>query len=173
MRAAAVIALAVLAAQAAQAAPAKRTLTIYAVASTVQFMNHADDRLRGMSVNPFNVSKTSQRVVITKTKEQGNGPFPGDDVLYSFKLYTSPAQARSAGTAIFTCYYDALKHALCDSYFELRDGVLLASGPVPFGSKTFTLSVSGGTRGFIGVGGQVKAVPAAKNAQRLDLVLTQ
>ena len=28
-------------------------LTVYAVPATVQFMNHADDRLRGMSANPF------------------------------------------------------------------------------------------------------------------------
>ena len=32
---------------------AAQKLTVYAVPTTVQFMNHADDRLRGMSTNPF------------------------------------------------------------------------------------------------------------------------
>jgi hypothetical protein len=42
-----------------ESAQATRNLTVYAVPATVQFMNHAefmnhaDDRLRGMSANPF------------------------------------------------------------------------------------------------------------------------
>ena len=42
------------AAGASGSARATRTFTVYAVPATVQFMNHADDRLRGMSSNPFN-----------------------------------------------------------------------------------------------------------------------
>ena len=156
----------------AQARTNGQKLTIYAVVTTVQFMNHADDRVRGMSINPFNI-KSSGRVVITKTKEKGNGPFPGDDLLYTFKLYTSPNRAKTAGSAVFTCYYDLVKHAVCDSYFELKKGLILASGPVVFNSTRFTLSVTGGTRAFIGVGGEVRSAPAAGNAQRLDLLLTR
>ncbi len=156
----------------AQSGTNEQKLTIYAVAKTVQFMNHADDRVRGMSVNPFNI-KSGGRVVITKTKEKGNGPFPGDDLLYSFKLYESQSLVKTAGSAIFTCYYDLVKHAVCDSYFELKDGLILASGAVVFNSTRFTLSVTGGTRKYIGVGGAVNAVPAGKNTQRLDLVLTR
>jgi hypothetical protein len=41
------------AAAASGTARATQKLTVYAVPATVQFMNHADDRLRGMSANPF------------------------------------------------------------------------------------------------------------------------
>ena len=42
-------------ANASASARAAQKLTVYAVPATVQFMNHADDRLRGMSTNPFNL----------------------------------------------------------------------------------------------------------------------
>ena len=100
---------------------------MYAVATTAQFMNHADDRLRGMSTNPFNVN-TRALVIITKGQEKGNGPFPGDDILYSFKLYSDPKLPNANGSAMFTCYYNFVKRATCDSYFELDGGLVLASG---------------------------------------------
>jgi hypothetical protein len=145
-------------------------LTVYAVPSTAQFMNHADDRLRGMSTNPFNV-KTQALVIITHGNEKKNGPFPGDDILYTFKLYGSPKRGKQVGSAMFTCYYHFAKRATCESYFELADGVVLASGPVAFNSKRFVLSVTGGTNEYLGVLGQVTATPAAGNSERLDLRL--
>ena len=96
-------------------------LTIFAVPATVQFLNHADDRLRGMSTNPFNVAKSL--VIVSGGVEKGNGPFPGDDVLYNFRLYSSPAQKRRLGSAIFTCYYNFSKDAICNSYFDLNHGL--------------------------------------------------
>ena len=66
----------------ARAAAAPQKQTLYAVATTAQFMNHADDRLRGMSTNPFNVTAKGI-VIVAKGKEKGNGPFPGDNILYS------------------------------------------------------------------------------------------
>jgi hypothetical protein len=145
-------------------------LTIYAVATTAQFMNHADDRIRGMSNNPFSPDAQAL-VIVAKGQEKGNGPFPGDDVLYSFKLYPSADRKTSAGSAIFTCYYDFFKRATCDAYFELRGGVMLASGPVVFDSTRFTLAVTGGTGKYLGTSGEVLATPAASNAQRLAFVL--
>ncbi len=112
-------------------------------------------------------------MIITKGKEKDNGPFPGDDVLYSFKLYSNAAATqKSVGSAMFTCYYDFVKHAICDAYFELHDGVLLASGGVEFNSKKFPLSVGGGDGKYLGATGQVEAAVAADNAQRLDFLIT-
>ena len=153
------------------ASPASQKLRVYAVPATVQFMNHADDRLRGMSTNPF---KLKAEVVILGQggKEKGNGPFPGDDVLYGFKLFSDAQHSKPSGTALFTCYYEFVKRATCDAYFDLAKGLLLASGQVRFGGTRFTLGVTGGTRAYFGALGQVASVPAARNSQRFDLHVT-
>jgi hypothetical protein len=150
----------------------RQRLTTYALPSTAQFMNHADDRVRGMTTNPFN-AKSKGLVIIAKGSEKQGGPFPGDDILYTFGLSSSPKPAGRHGAALFTCYYNFVKRAVCDSYFELDGGVVLASGPVAFNSTKFTLGVTGGTGKYAGVAGQVTAVPAAGNAERLDLLLLE
>jgi hypothetical protein len=149
-------------------ARATQKLTVYAVPATVQFMNHADDRLRGMSTNPFKL-KAEAVIINANGKEKGNGPFPGDDILYAFKLFADAKRTQPTGTAIFTCYYGFGKRATCDSYFDLAKGLLLASGQVRFGQSHFTLGVTGGTHAYLGALGQLNSVPAAKNAQRFDL----
>jgi hypothetical protein len=149
-------------------ARATQKLTVYAVPTTVQFMNHADDRLRGMSTNPFKL-KAEAVIINANGKEKGNGPFPGDDILYAFKLFADAKRTQPTGTAIFTCYYGFGKRATCDSYFDLAKGLLLASGQVRFGQSHFTLGVTGGTHAYLGALGQLNSVPAAKNAQRFDL----
>jgi hypothetical protein len=152
-------------------ARATQKLTVYAVPSTVQFMNHADDRLRGMSSNPFNLK--AQAVIFNDNgKEKGNGPFPGDDILYAFKLFADAKRTQPSGSAIFTCYYGYKKTATCDTYFDLAKGLLLASGQVPFGQTHFALGVTGGTHAYLGALGQLTAAPAARNAQRFDLQVT-
>jgi hypothetical protein len=150
---------------------AAQKLTVYAVPATVQFMNHADDRLRGMSTNPFNL-KAQAAIFNDNGKEKGNGPFPGDDILYAFKLFADVKRTQPTGSAIFTCYYGFGKRATCDSYFDLDKGLLLASGQVPFGKTTFTLGVTGGSHAYLGALGQLSSVPAANNAQRFDLQVT-
>jgi hypothetical protein len=148
---------------------ASRKLTLYAVPATVQFMNHADDRLRGMSTNPFNFKKDAV-IFDTNGKEKGHGPFPGDDILYGFKVFADAKRTKPSGAAMFTCYYGFEKRATCDAYFEFdKGGVLLASGQVRFGQSRFTLGVTGGTKTYFGALGQVKSRPGAKNAQRFDL----
>jgi hypothetical protein len=144
--------------------------TVYAVATTAQFMNHADDRLRGMNTNPFNL-KAAAVILNANGKEKLYGPFPGDDVLYSFELYADKRLAKPSGTAMFTCYYDFQKRATCDSYFELRGGLVLASGQIKFDGTRFALSVTGGTEKYLGALGEIRASPAAKNAERLELRL--
>ena len=154
------------------AATGQRELIVYAVPHTAQFMNHADDRVRGMTINPFNVNlKRLQVVLATNGQEKGNGPFPGDDVLYTFKLYTDRTLRQSAGSAIFTCYYGFSRRATCDSYFDLQNGLVLASGQIVFNSKQFTLGVSGGTSTYLGASGEATAAPVGKDALRVALVL--
>ena len=150
------------------ASRASQTLRVYAVPTTVQFMNHADDRLRGMATNPFKF-KAEAVILGTNGKEKGLGPFPGDDILYSFKLFADAKRTKPAGTALFTCYYEFAKRATCDSYFDLDKGLVLASGQVRFGVTHFTLGITGGTKAYFGALGQVDSVPAVKNAQRFDL----
>jgi hypothetical protein len=159
------------AAAASGASRVSHKLTVYAVPTTVQFMNHADDRLRGMSTNPFNL-KAETAILNANGKEKGNGPFPGDDILYAFKLFADTKRTKQTGTAIFTCYYGFKKRATCDSYFDLAKGLLLASGQVPFGATHFTLGVTGGTHTYLGALGELQSVPAARNAQRFDLQVT-
>jgi hypothetical protein len=150
----------------------QQRVRVFAEPTTAQFMNHADDRVRGMSTNPFNVSKKAlDLVIITNGKEKGNGPFPGDDILYTFKLYSGKDKSRRAGSAIFTCYYNFAKHAICDSYFDFGDGLVLASGPVVFDSTRFTLSVAGGTGKYAQARGAVTATPATKTLERFALRL--
>jgi hypothetical protein len=153
------------------ASGASGKLTVYAVPATVQFMNHADDRLRGMSTNPFNL-KAEAVIIGANGKEKGNGPFPGDDILYAFRLFADAKRTKPVGTAMFTCYYGFGKRATCESYFDLASGLLLASGQVRFGASHFTLGVTGGTRAYFGALGQLDSVPAAGNAQRFHLEFT-
>jgi hypothetical protein len=167
----ALLATALPAATASGSARATQKLTVYAVPATVQFMNHADDRLRGMSTNPFNL-KAQAAIFSDNGKEKGNGPFPGDDILYAFKLFADAKSTQPTGTAIFTCYYGYGKRATCDSYFDLTKGLVLASGQVPFANTHFTLAVTGGTKTYVGALGQLSSVAAGKNTQRFDLEVT-
>lgn len=155
---------------AAAATPGKSHLVVYAVPSTAQFMNHADERLRGMSANPFTPNEQAL-VIVDNGTEKKNGPFPGDDVLYTFKLYPSAGLKRSTGTAMFTCYYTFFKRATCEAYFLVDGQELLADGRIAFGAGKFMLAVEGGTGTYLGARGQVTAEPApskASHAQRLE-----
>jgi hypothetical protein len=171
LAAVALLAAALLATAASGASQASHTLRVYAAPSTVQFMNHADDRLRGMATNPFKFK--SEAVILNDNgKEKGQGPFPGDDLLYTFKLYDDAKRTKPAGTALFTCYYEFAKRATCDSYFDLAKGLVLASGVVKFGQTNFILGITGGTRAYLGALGQVNSTAAAKNTERFDLHVT-
>jgi hypothetical protein len=155
---------------AAEAATGRQKLTLYSVATGVQFLNNADDIARGAANNPFNAATDALRPKLTAT---GNGPAAGDVTVYSFDLYRSASLKKSAGSASYTCYFNYANHALCMAYFELsgNSGTLVASGPVNFNRTTFTLVVTGGTMRYLAADGEVAATPAAKNAQRLAFLL--
>jgi hypothetical protein len=154
----------------ASAARGPRALTLYSVATGVQFINTADDRARGVNNNPFDSETSRLRPAVD---DRGTGPFPGDVAVYTFDLYANGGLRRSAGTASYTCYFNYGKHALCRAYYELKGGTVVASGPVDFNATGFKLVLTGGTKKYLATRGQVTAVPAARNSQRLKLRLLE
>lgn len=151
------------------ASPRTTRLVVYALPKTAEFINHADDRIRGMSVNPFTPDEQAL-VILSGGKEKGNGPFPGDDVLYTYALYTGNDLKSQAGLAMYTCYYGFLKRATCDAYYQLSGGLLLGEGEIVFNSRRYDLAVTGGSGAYLAEGGSVSAAPAA-GLVRLDFVL--
>jgi hypothetical protein len=146
----------------------QKALTIYSQATLAQFINHQDDRQRALKNSPF-TGDTGK----FNTSTAGNGPFPGDDTLYSFNLFTDQSLKNQIGSAVYTCHYNFAKHALCTVYYTLGKGTLLAAGPVDFTATSFTLALTGGTKTYIGANGQVVMTPVAnaKNVQKLAFVL--
>jgi hypothetical protein len=151
----------------------EQRLTLYAVATAAQFMDHSDDRARGDGNNPFDVD-TKALAPVSAAKEKGKGPYPGDDALYSFKLYAGADLKQRVGSATYTCVYNFDQKALCEAFFSVNGSTLFASGPVDFTGTQFTLAVTGGTSKYLGTRGEVAsapaAKPAAKNENRLDFV---
>jgi hypothetical protein len=145
-----------------------RGLRIYSVATGLQYINTADDRARGHVNNPFD--STANKLA---PKSSGlNGPFAGDVAVYSLQLYGNAGLTQRAGTAVYTCYFNYDRHALCQAYYKLKGGgTLVASGPVDFKTTSFTIVVSGGTTSYLGARGEAKAVSAAGSAQRIDFEL--
>jgi hypothetical protein len=153
----------------AKAVTIKKTFTVYSVATLAQFINHQDDRQRALGNNPFPADSASKTNL--NTKQAGEGPYAGDDTLYSFNLFTDVKKTKQAGTAVYTCHYNFTRHALCTAYFTLDTGVLLAAGPVDFNSTKFTLALTGGTKGYLGQNGQVAMSPVNQNEQMLKFQL--
>jgi len=151
----------------AKAVTIKKTITVYSVATLAQFINHQDDRQRALGNNPF---PTDTKAALNK-KETGNGPFAGDDTLYSFNLFNDVQKTKQTGTAVYTCHYNFTRHALCTAYFTMNGGVILAAGPVDFNSTRFTLALTGGTKTYVGQNGQVAMSPVNQNEQMLKFEL--
>jgi hypothetical protein len=148
-------------------ATAGRALTVYAVATRVQFTNHADDRVRGEGKNPFNIDVKKLPI----PKSNGKGPQAGDEARFAFKLYSDPGFKHPIGSASYSCTFNFGNKALCKADFELSAGAIIASGPANFASTALTMAVSGGTGEYLGLRGQVSSAPAGKNAHRLTFVL--
>jgi hypothetical protein len=158
-----------LAAPAGSAQVVPKKLTIYSVAVAAEFLNHQDDRERAVNRNPF-LTDTAKLA----PNEKGIGPFAGDSTLYGFDLYTTAAKKKKVGTAVYTCFYNFFKQALCSATFELNGGTLFATGAVNFRSPTFKLAITGGLGAkYLGANGQVAMAPVAlkKNTQRLQFTL--
>jgi hypothetical protein len=145
-----------------------RVVTVYSVATGLQFINTADDRARGHVNNPLDPAHTK---LAPKSSGSGNGPFAGDVAIYALSLYSNPTLKQPAGSAVYTCYFNYDQHALCKGYFKLKaGGTLVASGPIDFKSSRFTIVVTGGTNKYLGVRGEVKAAAGPSNS-RIDFRL--
>ncbi|HTZ06479.1 MAG TPA: hypothetical protein VMB53_12140 [Gaiellaceae bacterium] len=146
-----------------------RVVTVYSVATGLQYINTADDRARGHVNNPLN---STANKLAPKSSGSGNGPFAGDVALYALKLYGNPTLKKPAGTAVYTCYFNYDRHALCQAYYKLTTGgTLVASGPVDFNASGFTIVVTGGTRRYLGARGEARATAAPRHSQRIDFEL--
>jgi hypothetical protein len=146
----------------------KQGLTLYSVVAQEQFLNHTDDRQRGYGSNSFG----NYKAPTATTKESNGGPFPGDQALFRFKLYSGADLKKLAGSADFTCGYSFKRNGFCDAVYQLSDGTLLATGTIDFEAKTFSLVISGGTGKYRSRTGQVVATPAARLSQRLAIALS-
>jgi hypothetical protein len=151
-------------------ASAKRVLTVYSVATGLQYINSADDAARGHVNNPLNSNANS---LAPKSSGGGDGPFAGDIAVYSVALYSDATLKRHAGSGVYTCYFNYDQHALCQAYYKPSDGsTLVASGPVDFKKSGFTIVITGGTKTYLGVRGEVNVgVAMKKHAQRVDFEL--
>jgi hypothetical protein len=145
-----------------------RRIVIYSLATEEQFVNNADDRQRGQGNNPFGNYKD----LTATTKKKGNGPFPGDEALFEFDLYSNANLKTHAGTAVFTCLYNFKKNAYCAATYTLKGGTLVGAGPLDFNAPKFQIAITGGTGSFRSATGDVEASPVLKNhAQPLAITL--
>jgi hypothetical protein len=149
-----------------RAAPTR--FTVYQVATVEQFLNHIDDRQRGHGNNPFG----NFQAPTATTRESNGGPFPGDQALFHFNLYSGSDLKKVVGSADFTCSYNFKKNGFCDAAYTLPDGMLLAAGPLDFKANRFSLAVTGGTGKYRSLGGTLAATPAARLSQRLAIELS-
>jgi hypothetical protein len=141
-----------------------KQMTIYSIAQQENFVNNADDRTRGIGHNPFGNFKD----LSPSTQGNQNGPFPGDEAIFSFNLYKDAALTKRIGAATFTCQYDFDQDAFCDAAFHLtKQGTLIAGGTFNFNADGFTLVVTGGLGAYLRAHGVLKETPSAKHAQRL------
>ena len=160
---------AALAAAAGAHAAAPPPITLYSVATGVQYINTEDDRARGHTNNPLDAESLKLR---PKSSGEGNGPFAGDIALYSIQLYSDAKLKKQAGSAVYTCFFNYDQHALCKAYYKVRGaGTVVASGPVDFKTAGFTIVVTGGTDAYLGARGEARVTPSPGNAQRIQLEL--
>ena len=145
-----------------------RTLTVYSVATGVQFINTEDDRVRGRANNPLD---PAAQKLHPGTTTKGRGPFAGDVAIYALTLYNDPSLKRTAGSGVYTCFFNYDQHAFCKAYFKLKGrGTLVASGPIDFKASKFAIVVTGGTNTYLGVRGELKAA-AGQSHSKVDFRL--
>jgi hypothetical protein len=150
------------------AANPPRKMTVYSVATQLQYLNHQDDRSRGAGNNPFGNFKDTTAL----TKEAGVGPFPGDRSVFTFELFGSPDLHKRVGSATFICEYSYGKNGLCEVAYVLSGGTLLGTGFFNFSASSFTIGIAGGTGAYRGSRGVLVATPGKGRAQLLTFQLT-
>jgi Allene oxide cyclase barrel like domain len=136
------------------AAATTRVLDITAVPTRRAFVDNADDRQRGKSNNPFGNYGALDPAT---TDERRNGPFPGDEGLFAYRITSGSGGVRTSGTAALACEYGFERSALCQASYTLGDGTLDATGSFRAGAKSFILTVTGGTGAYLEARGTLRA----------------
>jgi hypothetical protein len=166
-----------------------RAIDAYSFPVEDAYLNHNDDEARGDAANPFGTLVYKQclalphsrlascdaavmKAAATTIDAHNDGPFPGDDTMFGFKLYKSAAFKGQTGSAVLTCQYYFDHYAFCDASFQMKSGgTLIGQGTFSFDAKSFSLAITGGYGTFAGVtGGEVDASPAG-NFQHLVFTL--
>jgi hypothetical protein len=168
---AAVATAAAVAVPAASAATRNHSFVVYAKATRAQFINHADDRQRGLIRNPFNPDLLPAPRNANVGKK---GARAGDNALFSLELYSDRSLTRPVGTAMYSCRFNFAQEAICDAQFTLGHGSILAMGPAKLDGRPIVLAVTGGTGRYAGAHGQMTSTSSStkKNTQiiRFELV---
>jgi hypothetical protein len=164
------------------------TLVQYAYPAKEQYLDHNDDEARGNEDNPFGPRQYPQckglpyqrdlacsaaltKAASAKIEEHNNGPFAGDQAVFTFKIYATADRKTSNGAAVLTCQYYFDKNGYCDVSYKLKDGSLYGAGSLNFTAKQFTFAITGGTGAYSGVTGDVSGTQGANNTQHLAFTL--
>ena len=142
--------------------------TIYSLATKEQFVDNGDDESRGYAANPFHIRN---KALAASEDEDKNGPYPGDEAVFTFKVYSDAALKKPLGSATFTCLYAFDRDAYCDAAYQLEGGTLIGGGAFTFDADNFTLAITGGTGRYANATGDVAATESKGQSQRLALVL--
>ncbi len=144
----------------ATAATQGRTLVFYAKPTRAQFVDHADDRERGIKTNPFNAEE------LLPTPKSANsakkGARAGDSALFRLTLYSDRNLKHRVGTATYTCTFNFAREALCNATFVFGTGTMVGMGPAKLDTSRWVLPVTGGTGRYSGAHGQVTSTPEGK-----------
>ena len=139
-----------------------RALTQFAYPTKEQCLDHNDDEARGDTNNPLGPRQYPQCkklvyaqeadcvAAITKAAsitidEHNNGPFPGDQAVFAFKLYTDSSRRTASGSAVLTCQYYFDRNGYCDVAYQLKGGTLYGAGTLNFDSKQFAFAITEGS----------------------------
>jgi hypothetical protein len=129
-----------------------RGVVLYSGASRARVVESSAGRVtaqpaalvRSLSGGPFHVDAALVRASAA-TRHTTGGPLPGDQALYSFRLFTTAGLGTAAGSAVLTCRYGLDRSAYCDGVVDLDDGMrLTTSGTLNPAAGRVALVVSGG-----------------------------
>jgi hypothetical protein len=129
-----------------------RGVVLYSGASRARVVESSAGRVtaqpaalvRSLSGGPFHVDAALVRTA-TGTRHAATGPLPGDQALYSLRLFTTAGLGTTAGSAVLTCRYGLDRSAYCDGIVDLDDGMrLTTSGTLNASAGRVALVVSGG-----------------------------
>ena len=143
------------------------TLVRYSSATKEQFIDNADDEVRGWSANPYGMRDPSLEAA---EDADNGGPFPGDASLFGFAIRSQP-KAATTNPATYTCLYAFAKRAFCNGTFQLPGGTLFGGGAFAFAATRYSIAIVGGTGIYRGASGQLDSEPGPNGTQRVTIHL--